>query len=100
MKSRSEFAFGLRIRTATRMQMLENLVIGVLGTGLGLTAGWLVLSTVLVARVDTQLPDIKFALTLSPGSILLGALVVTLTPLLSIRKMRRMDIPSTLRVMA
>jgi hypothetical protein len=43
------------------------------------------------------------AITMSPGSIFLGAIIgvagVTLTPLLSIRKLRKVDIPSTLRVM-
>ncbi|WP_162909772.1 ABC transporter permease [Aggregatilinea lenta] len=97
------FAFGLPVRTVTRMQMVENLIIGVVGTLLGVVLGWVTLNALLVARVEDQLSDFKFVVTLSPTtlavSLILGIVVVTLTPLLSIRHMRRMDIPSTLRVM-
>jgi putative ABC transport system permease protein len=97
------FAFGLPIRTVTRMQVIENLIVGVLGTVVGVIVGWYVLNAVLTARVEEQLADFKFVVVLSPEtlavSMLLGILVVALTPLLSIRRMARMDIPSTLRVM-
>lgn len=96
------FAFGLRIRTVSRMQMIENFIIGVLGTGLGILLGWGVLGTLFI-RAEEQTPDIGYIITLEPQTILLsavlGVLVVTLTPFLSVRRMRRMDIPSTLRVM-
>lgn len=97
------FAFGLRVRTVTRMQILENFIIGVLGTGLGVILGWLVLNWMLLARVEEQLADIKFEVVLSSQTLILsmglGVLVVALTPLLSIRRMVKMSIPDTLRVM-
>ncbi|MBN1200512.1 MAG: ABC transporter permease, partial [Anaerolineae bacterium] len=97
------FAFGLRIRTVTRMQMLENLIIGVLGTLIGIGLGWLVINTLLLARVEQQMPDVKLTVTISGTTLILaavlGVVVVMLTPLLSIRRMQQMDIPSTLRVM-
>jgi putative ABC transport system permease protein len=43
------FAFGLPIRTVTRMQMVENLVIGILGTLVGVALGWEVLNALLRA---------------------------------------------------
>jgi putative ABC transport system permease protein len=97
------FAFGLPLRTVTRMQMLENLIIGVLGTIIGVLMGWFALNTMLAARVEEQLEDFKFIVTISPStliiSIILGILVVSLTPILAVRKMRKMNIPDTLRVM-
>jgi putative ABC transport system permease protein len=97
------FAFGLPLRTVTRMQMVENLIIGILGTIVGVIAGWYVLNAFLASRVKEQLADFKFVVTISPTtlavSVLLGVLVVALAPLFSIRRMARMDIPSTLRVM-
>lgn len=97
------FAFGLRIRTVMRMQMLENLVIGVLGTIVGVALGWIVLNDLFITVGENEIPDIGFAVTISAETVLLAALlgvvVVALTPLLSIRRMRNMDIPSTLRVM-
>jgi putative ABC transport system permease protein len=97
------FAFGLPIRTVTRMQMVENLVIGILGTVVGVVLGWEVLKALLVARVQEQLADFNFIVKISTStlviSVALGVLVVALTPLLSIRRMARMNIPDTLRVM-
>ena len=97
------FAFGLSIRTVTRMQMLENLIIGILGTIIGIILGWFVLNAFLAARVEEQLADFQFIVTISPTtmavSALLGILVVVFTPILNLRRMRKMDIPSTLRVM-
>lgn len=97
------FAFGLPIRTVTRMQIVENLVTGLLGTIIGVALGWVALNALLVTRVEDQLADFKFVVTVSPVtmaiSITLGVLVVALTPLLSIRRMSKMNIPDTLRVM-
>lgn len=97
------FAFGLPIRTVTRMQVIENLITGLLGTLLGVALGWVVLNQLLAAYTEEQLADFKLVVTISAGtlvvSVLLGILVVALTPLLSIRTMLKMDVPSTLRVM-
>lgn len=95
------FAFGLPIRTVTRMQVVENIVIGIFGTLIGLLAGWVLLQQFLAARVEEQLEDINLVIVLAPTTVLisiaLGVLVVALTPILSVRRMLRMDIPSTLR---
>jgi putative ABC transport system permease protein len=97
------FAFGLRLRTVTRMQMVENAIMGAAGTLVGLALGWAALSAILFARAEVEAPDLKFIVVIEPQTVLLaavlGVIVVGLTPLLSIRRMRRMDIPSTLRVM-
>lgn len=97
------FAFGLPLRTVTRMQMVENAIMGLVGTLIGLVLGWAALSAVLFSRAEIEMPDLKFVIVIEPETVLLaaalGVIVVGLTPLLSIRRMRRMDIPSTLRVM-
>jgi len=97
------FAFGLPVRTVTRMCMLENLIIGVLGTLTGFGLGYVVLVWMMTQRMATQMRELSFSITLSPATLAwaigIGIGVVALTPLLSMRKMVRMDIPSTLRVM-
>jgi putative ABC transport system permease protein len=97
------FAFGLPIRTVTRMAMVENLITGLLGTAVGLVFGWLALSWMMTGRVEEMMPDAHLAITVAPLSLALalifGVVVVALTPLLTIRRMARMDLPATLRVM-
>jgi len=97
------FAYGLPIRIVTRMQMIENFVIGVMASAVGVLVGYGLLTIVLDALLESSLETITLEATLAPLTIVLAALVgivtVTLTPLLSIRKMQRMDIPSELRVM-
>ncbi|MBN1201601.1 MAG: ABC transporter permease [Anaerolineae bacterium] len=97
------FAFGLRIRTVTRMTVLENLVVGVLGTLIGSVLGYLVLAWFVYDRMPVILPEFQFNPVLAPitfvMAVVIGVIVVALAPLALIRRMARMDIPSTLRVM-
>lgn len=97
------FAFGLPVWRVTRMQMLENLVIGIFGTLIGIVLGRLLLAILISSRVSEQIADIQLLVTLTPLTLVmafaLGVVTVTLTPLFSLRKMFKMDIPSTLRVM-
>jgi putative ABC transport system permease protein len=97
------FAFGLPIRTVTRMQMVENALMGALATLIGILSGWGILWALFKFLDSPELDELAFVITVSARTILLavavGVIVVALTPLLSLRRMRRMDIPSTLRVM-
>ena len=86
------FAFGLRIRTVMRMQM-ENLVIGVLGTIIGVALGWVVLNDLFITVGEREcryrLRHHDFG-----GDGLAGRAAGrgrgALTPLVSIRRMRKM----------
>jgi len=96
------FAFGLPIRTVLRMTIIENLVTGILGTLLGLGLGWGVLVWFVTREFSEVMPNVSFTITLAPLTlaiaVVLGVLVVALTPLLNRRKLARMDLPATLRV--
>jgi putative ABC transport system permease protein len=97
------FAFGVPVRTVIRMTMLENCITGILGTLLGFGFGALILIWFVTRRMPVILPEMRLSVTLSITTVtlafLVGVVVVTLTPLLTVRKMARMDIPSALRVM-
>ncbi len=97
------FAFGLPLRTVVRMAMVENLITGALGTVSGVALGYGVMVWMMDSRVANMLPDVHLTLTVSTLSlalaVLLGVVVVALTPLLNIRKLARMNLPSALRVM-
>ena len=96
------FAYGVRIRTALRMAMTESAVIGVIATAIGVTGGLVILSWMTSQLLATTLPDIGLKVVLDPATILivvvLGVGAVAIAPLFNVRRMRRMDLPGTLRL--
>ena len=96
------FAFGVPVRTGLRVAMIESLIIGIVATMLGIAAGVGVVSWTMKDLLGDTLPDLEAVVTLAPASVVTAALVgigaVALAPLLTVRRLRRMDIPATLRV--
>ncbi|MDJ0499039.1 MAG: FtsX-like permease family protein, partial [Acidimicrobiia bacterium] len=97
------FAYGVRVRKALRMAVVENLTIGIVATLIGFGGGlWMLWWVVNVTAAETM-PDIGLLIELSPATlvtvIVLGIAAVALAPLFTARRMRRMDLPGTLRVM-
>jgi putative ABC transport system permease protein len=96
------FAFGLRLRTLLRMTGIEGLVVGaisaVFGVGLGIVA-----LGVLLRQAVMDSPEVGVVAALEPGTIAMavgiGVLAAMTAALLTARRLRRMDVPSTLRVM-
>jgi putative ABC transport system permease protein len=84
------------------LETAEAVLIGALGTALGLGAGLLVVRWVVTTTLRTTMPDMGLDVVVSPETVVtvmaLGVLAVAITPLLTLRRLRRMDIPGTLRV--
>ena len=97
------FAFGLGPSSGMRVAMTESLATGVLGTLLGVALGTAIAGWVVGSLLGDVFPDLDAALTIGPTTMALAAVVgvvaVTLAPLLTLRRLRTMDVPSTLRVM-
>ncbi|MCL4250594.1 MAG: FtsX-like permease family protein [Anaerolineae bacterium] len=97
------FAFGTRVRTALRVEIVEHLLTSIFGTALGCVLGFAFLVVLLTQVFDVVIPDIEMTITVQPLTLLvalvIGVLVAVLTPILNLRKLIGMDIPSTLRVM-
>jgi putative ABC transport system permease protein len=96
------FAFGVRVRTVIRISVMENLILGVAATALGLIGGAIFIEWLLVEIAPQSMPDLGLQRTMSNQTVaaafLVGTGIVAATPLLAFRRLRRMDIPSTLRV--
>lgn len=96
------FAFGLPRRTVVAMGMAENAVIGVLGTVVGVTLGFLLTRYTVEVQLHRTLPEFgmpaSVSLTTGLVALAVGVGAVALTPLLTVRRLGRMDIPATLRV--
>ncbi len=97
------FAYGIKVRTALRMAMTESLVIGIVASAVGLVGGIAMLHYITGELIASTLPEFGMEVTLNGTTILavvlLGVVAVALAPLLTARRMRRMDIPGTLRLM-
>lgn len=98
------FAYGVPRWKAVRMIMIESTLIGVLATALGGAGGMGLLVWFVRSLASQSMPQIGLDILLSPSSVVIaiaiGVVAVGLAPLLTApRRLGRMDVPSTLRVM-
>lgn len=95
-------AFGMPLRTVLRTMLVENLLLGLIGGGLGIGLGELLVQWLLKVSLPQTMPEISVSLSVNAGSAVFAFVAavaaVTLSPLLSLRSLHRIDIPSTLRV--
>lgn len=96
------FAFGVKIRTALRMAIVESFLIGVAATVVGIAGGFAMVWWMTQILLTETLPDFALQALISAGTlvavVIMGVVVVTLAPILTVRRMRRMDLPGTLRL--
>jgi putative ABC transport system permease protein len=96
-------AFGLPVRTVMGVVVKESVIVGVLATIIGTVAGFVFLDWMLQSLASRTLPDLRIESYLSPATLLLavgvGVVAVALAPLFLIRRLTKMSIPDTLRVM-
>ena len=96
------FAYGIPVSRVVRGEIAEGVIIGALGTVAGIAAGRAVLSWVVGGSMAETMPDIGTLVTVAPLTyalaILAGTVVVAAAPLLTVRRLRRTDVPATLRV--
>jgi putative ABC transport system permease protein len=97
------FAFGVPIRAVLAVAVVESVITGVVGTVIGIAGGRLVLNWMITRMLPDIIPDVQITDHLAARTVGialgLGVLAVTLAPMLSYRRLARMDVPSTLRVM-
>ena len=96
------FAFGLPVRRVLGMAVTESVVIGIIGTLIGVAGGFVLLGWLINSLFATTFPDLGIVTVLAPRTVViavgLGVVAVAFAPLLGARRVRNMDIPSTLRV--
>ncbi|MBA4181329.1 MAG: ABC transporter permease [Anaerolinea sp.] len=96
------FAFGVPVRTVMRMAIVENFLLGVGATIAGVGLGWVLLLLIIRIRIPEMMPDIDIVATVSATtltvSVALGVLAVAAAPLLTLRRLRNMDVPAALKI--
>lgn len=95
-------AFGLPVRSVLALSTVEIVLVGLLGTAIGVAGGYGVLRWMATTTIPAVLPEIGVTAALAGNTLLwavgLGVLTVAAAPLLTLRRLRRMDVPATLRV--
>jgi putative ABC transport system permease protein len=96
------FAYGVTAARVVRGSVTENLIVGGLGTAAGIAAGRGLLSWIVNENMPETMPDIGTLVSVAPLTYALaavaGILVVAAAPLLTLRPLRRTDVPAALRV--
>jgi putative ABC transport system permease protein len=95
------FAFGIPLRRVAAMSVTESLLLGVVGVALGLGVGAALLQWILGSIFPAAVPDLAVIQAIAPSSYLLTVVIgvgaAAIAPLLNIRRLRAMNLPSTLR---
>jgi putative ABC transport system permease protein len=95
-------AFGVPLRRLLGIEVAESVIVGLVGTTIGLVAGIALVAWIVDAKMSEMMPDLAIPLAVAPGTLLLalaiGVAVVGLAPLLMARRLQRMDLPGTLRL--
>ena len=95
-------AFGVPIKRVLASAMLESGLIGLLGTTVGIVGGFGALAWFVYGLIPSSMPDFALTPSLSAETIAMafgvGVAVVGLAPALTWRRLTRMDLPATLRV--
>jgi putative ABC transport system permease protein len=96
------FAYGVGAARVIRGNLAEAFITGALATVLGVAAGYGILRWIVGVSMRNTMPDLGTLISISAATFglaaLAGIVVVTLAPLLTLRRLRRTDIPSALRV--
>ena len=84
------------------LEIIEGLLYGALGTIIGLGIGVWINHWLITGVLSSTMPDMSMDVIVSAQTMLtavtLGAIAVGAAPLLTLRRLRRMDVPGTLRV--
>lgn len=96
------FAYGMPVRRGLGVAAAENLIIGVLATILGSFIGMLTIDWLIGSLFSDTWPEIGLVRHLSLGTIVTavvaGVVAVSIAPVMLVRRLTGMDVPSTLRV--
>jgi putative ABC transport system permease protein len=97
------FAFGVGPRSVLMVQVVEAILVGLLATLLGVALGRAILAWIVGGLVPDTFPDLGIDTALSVTTLVAagvaGIVAMAVGPLLTLRRVRRMDVPSALRVM-
>ena len=97
------FAYGVPVRRVIGILAVEGLILGTLATAIAIVLGYGMLLWMIRVLIPASYPDMGVVLSVDlpqmAAILAAGIAVVALAPALTVRKLRRMDIPGMLRVL-
>ena len=98
----TQFAHGVTVARVIRGGVVEAVIIGALGTAVGIAGGRALLSWLINTNMPETMPEIGTLTSVAPFTYVLalvaGTLMVGVAPLLTLRRLRRTDLSGALRV--
>ena len=95
-------AFGLPVKRVMGSAMVESGLVGLMGTAIGVVGGFAAVTWLVYGLLPTSMPDFGLSPVIAPETMVaafgLGVVAVGLAPLLTWRRLSRMNLPATLRV--
>jgi putative ABC transport system permease protein len=95
-------AFGVPVRRILGIEVVESVILGLAGTIVGILIGLGVVTWFMGSVMPQTMPDLAVGVSVAPvtylSALVVGVVVVGLAPLLMARRLRRMDLPGTLRL--
>jgi putative ABC transport system permease protein len=95
-------AFGVPAWRVIGIEVAESVILGLGGTLAGLAVGVGVLAWFVGDQVPQMMPDLGISIAVAPGTIVaalaVGVIVVGIAPVFMARRLRRMNLPGTLRL--
>lgn len=96
------FAYGISPTRVLRGNLIDAALTGVLATTIGLAGGYAILRWIVDVSMRETMPDLGVLISIAAASYGLAALAgivsVSLAPILTLKRLRRTDIPSALRL--
>jgi putative ABC transport system permease protein len=96
------FAYGVGVSKVVLNLAVEGLILGVSATVIGAALGTALLLWIIHSLVPNSYPELGIVFAVAPAQLAmllaLAIAVITFAPVLNVRKLRRMNIPDTLRV--
>jgi putative ABC transport system permease protein len=95
-------AFGLPTRRVMASAVTESALIGLVGTAIGVAGGFAMVMWLVYWQLPSSMPDFGLQPVVGAGTLVtaaaVGIVAVALAPLLTWRRLTRMNLPATLRV--
>lgn len=95
-------AFGLRPAAVVAGAVAESAIVGLLGSVAGVAAGRAIVGWEVGEVIPRTLPDFGAVVGIAPSSVVLalvlGTAAAAVAPLLAVRRLTRLDLPASLRV--